>query len=189
MFGDIAGATQSVLYFRLVDKIISKTVLYTQMNNLRELLSAMVDLIISKINRLRNQPINITLPGQLPEIDAIIAYRPDILTRVCNNLITYVNEINVNSLLKTPLTVSVPLVVSFSGSEPGTVNTERVQKALHIDVAHDAAGYIKIMDETLEFEMEIADHIHALERYHCTVINALNPAYHVCQQIINGLAE
>ena len=113
-------------------------------------------------------------------MDHIIFYRPDILMLTCNSILGHINKINVNSLLKAPINTKLQMVASFT-RELGT------NMIIPLATADDVDGYIQAMHIAMEHEFAVANHIRELERYHCAVIGALNPAYDVCRQMIDGL--
>lgn len=185
-FKNIVNIDYSQLYKRIIDDALKKKFLYRQFVDLVEIMGEieqMVELKVIKSAR-KGLPINISIPDIfiLPHIDQLIIYRTDILAQTMNKIIDYVNKINVNTMLSEPVISNIQHVPAFTGDVP--VMTTQIPEL----TASNADEYITGMQSILNHEMVVANYIHSIEKYQCSVINHLNQVYIICKKIIAGLA-
>lgn len=185
MFRDMVDIDYTSLYTRIIDRAFKKKYIYQQFVQLIDLLSELEELILARVDNMgrTNQPINISLPDMflLPHVDQLIIYRPDILANTMNQIINYINRININALLKEPLRDTVSPVEPFS-STPPNMNT-RIEKIS----ANSVESYLTGMKNILAQELEVALYIREIEGYQCKVINHVNKVYDICKKMTAGL--
>lgn len=181
-YSEYADITYSEMYTKLIDRALKKKLLYAQFVDLVTLISDMEDLILSRVEAAgrAGQSINVSLPDiiLLPHIDSIIIYRADALEKTINKIISYINKINVNSLIKDPVAINVAHVRGFDAK----MESQTVIPGVHATTADEYLAGIKMM---LEHEIKVAEYIRELEKYQCYVINHLNQVYDICKKIIS----
>lgn len=176
--------TYAELYRHLIDKVIDRH-LYTQFTQLIKLIGDMESVIISKIAiaARTNAAINVTLPNilLLPHIDSVILYRPDLLCLTVNKIIDYMNKINVNVILRSPLIIKIDRV-PMPNIRPIDMSRE-----IERPVAGSAHEYLVGIKRSLDMELEVAAYAQDVEKYHCEIIARLNIVFDYCKKIINGI--
>lgn len=187
MFGDIIGMDYTALYSHIIKKYVAKNgYLYNQFVQLIDLIGTMEELILAKVESAgRKQiPINISIPDIFlsPNVDQLILYRPDILHHVVNQIIDYVNLLNVNSILSTPRRTTVSHVAPFSALVPSMAT---------LVVCNPTYNFtdIRNLDILLQHEMVVAEYVREVEKYHCMVINHMNLVYSICKDIVEQLVK
>lgn len=189
MFNDIIDLDYSQVYQKLISGTVKKKFLYNQFIQMVEVISLLENTLDSKIEKMckLGKPINVSIPDItfLPNIDELIMYRPDILTITTNKIIDYINNLNINSILKSPITSKVDRVPAFAGDVPvmtNKINVEAGKGQTNKDI-------LLSMHAILSRELVVAEHVRNVEKYHCIVINYLNKVYDICRQIIDGISE
>ena len=183
MFRDTIDVTYSELYTRLVDKVVGHT-MRDRFVRLIDMLGDMESLIIIKADMLARdgRAINVSLPDMCVGPSVAIVHQPEVLCAAANIIIDYVNNIRIDSLLRTPTGPSrIPHIAAYSGPTPDMTT------AVSSIVASTAAGYMAGMQKILSHEVELAMYVRDVEAYHCKVINHLGAVFVVCDQLIDGL--
>jgi hypothetical protein len=179
-----AGIDYTALYTRLITRtVLKKKYLYDQFVQLINLLGRMEPLIIARIRRAKS--LNISIPDiiLLPQVDQLILYRTDILCATMNQIIDYMNNLNINSLLNTPI------VGKIARLEPGKFNVPDMKTKI-CELSGDTADeYLAVMEIILNHEIRVAEYIREIEKYHCTVINHMNQVYDRCKALIADLCQ
>jgi hypothetical protein len=190
MFGFMEGQTNGSVYNKLIENILGKRFMYEQYIQLVDLLGQLDDLILAKVLYMSNKgtPINISLPDifMSPHVNQVILYRPDVLERSINDMIDYVNKININSLLSKPMNIHISHVKKIDAVCPdmnAKIHTDSHTQS-HIDTPEQ---YIAEMKRLLAIEIDIAMYISAIEKYHSDVINHVNKIYDACGQMVDDL--
>jgi len=186
-FGWMIPSDYSQLYTRIIDRAIKKDYLYNQFVQLVNLIGEMEEFIITSVAAAgrAGKVINVSLPDiiLMPHIDQIIVYRPDVLMATINKIISYINRLNITSLLGEPVQKNIEMVTPFTGIPP-CMSTQVISKAVVFD---SAEKYLKSMHELLAHEIIVADYVQKVENYQCGVINKMNSIYDVCKKIISLL--
>lgn len=183
MFSNVAGRSYGQVYADIIGMGVKKKFMYKQFVGIIELIGDMEQKIELRVCKEASsgRHVNVSLPDiiLLPHIDKLIMYRADVLEDTINKIISYVNKINVNSLLVEPVTCDLPKVQKFDITAP---NMSKI-------ITADTSLMLDKMRSVLDQEMEVADYIHKMEKYHCIVINHLNMVYEVCKKIISRLGS
>ena len=188
MFREYDGLDYTALYSRIIDKALKKRYLYNQFTQLVELVERLNQLILTRIMAAskKGESINISLADiyLLPHIDQLITYRPDILCTAVNQLIRYVNKLNINAIIRSPMQVNIAGLSKCDAHVPamGTLMPHRPH-------GKSAEQYLEYMTETLGHELVVAEYVREIEKYQCAAINKLNEVYDFCKKIINMLTE
>jgi hypothetical protein len=190
MFHDIVGKEYKALCWHIIDTALEKKHLYNQFVRLVDLLGAVEELIIARVEALgrAGAPVNVSLPELVlfPHVDRVIVYQPAALAETINQIIRYVNKININSILKEPVAGSISAVGVFSGPALDfSTRIEPISSAGRPTVESYMAGMRKILNQ----ELEVAEYVRELEKYHCVIINHMNRIYDVCRQMVGGLTQ
>lgn len=189
MFRDIYGLNYSQIYKKLIDKLLAKKHMYEQFTQLIILINDMEKYLMTRIfvARKSNTAINISLPTITipPYIDQIILYDPEALTTIINEIIDYINELNINSILRNTNQIRVKKMDNFT-----TEKTNPCEYTITISYPEEfntIDEYIKEMHKLLNHEMLIVEYIMDIEKYHCEVINHINLVFDKCKIIVNDL--
>lgn len=146
-----------------------------QLHELAKSTERYLSLYISRVARTTADPsINVTLPGQLTSPDGDLEADPAALHRAAGAFITYINTLNINSLLRTRYPPVPPLLAPPQVALPATVRAN----ATTLDEARAA----------LADHLAVANVAAAVERYHCAVIVHLRAIYDVYQKITEQIA-
>jgi hypothetical protein len=182
MFHDSIG-DYAELYPRMIDRAMTRGHIYTQFTRLVNLLGQLEELIVARVESVARAggPVNVSLPDifLMPHVDQLIIYRPDVLRATMNNIIGYVNRVDIGSIMRTPVRASIPLVEPFTGVLPaGKITPTR---------ATTPEEYLTEMKKILDCESEIVDYISRVEEYQVRVINHVNMVYDHVRALVNGL--
>ena len=177
MFNNTAGKTYSQIYDMLMTKCNK---LSKQFDGLIKVMDDFEKHLLSKISKLTE--INITLPDVvfIPDTEILI-YRPDILKYTIDKIINYVNAINVNSILCTPVTTNIELTPEFKTS---ALNWDTI---IDQPTGSTSEEYIISMQKSLDSEMIVAEYANSVEKYQVDIINHMNTVYDILKKIIKGL--
>lgn len=179
MFRDTSDATYYQIYVRLIDRALKKKYIYDQFVQMIDLIDEMEQLVAARVELAGRKgiPINISIPNIffLPHIDQVIIYRPDVLADTINKIIDYMNNLNLNAILKTPIMNKIAHVDKFTGQLDMTARIDAVD------------GTLEGMHSALNKELEVATYIREIEKYQCGVINHVNNVYDKCKKIIDSL--
>ena len=189
MFREIYGLDYSQIYKKLVDKLLTKKHMYEQFTQLVTLIGDMENYLMTRIltTRKSNIAINISLPSLTipPYIDQIILYDPTALTLIINEIIDYINELNINSILRNHNQVRVKKIDEFTTGKTNPCGLDIVIN--HPGEFATVDEYITEMHKLLNHEMTIVEYIMDIEKYHCKVINHVNLVFDKCKSIIDDL--
>jgi hypothetical protein len=177
MFDDIAGKSYAQVYDILMTKCNK---LSKQFDGLIKVMDEFEKHLLSKISKLAE--INISLPDIvfIPDTEILI-YRPDILKYTMDKIINYVNSINVNSILCTPVVSNIEPVPEFK------VNALSWDTLIEHPSGQTSDEYISSMQKSLNSEMIVAEYANSVEKYQADVINHMNAVYDILKKIIKGL--
>lgn len=189
MFDGVIGRSYGQLYSMLADKLFKH--LYEQFIILVDLIGEMEKLIanyiqiIAKLSQFRSS-INVSLPDIifLPDTDVTIMRSPDELSEIVNRIICYVNNIDINAIIKEPISVQIEKVPKYVGNRINLQDEETIaEKVSPMDDNHP----IYLLEETLKHEMVVIDALLDAEKYHCGVINRMSDIIDKCKMIIESL--
>jgi hypothetical protein len=184
MYGDYKGKTREYIYTKIIAESQMKKLMYKQFIALVESLVKLDDWLLAKVddNARKGKPINITVPDimLLPHVDVEIIYKPEVLTSTMNSILQYMSKLNINSLLKDPLTIEFGSVPDFN-----PVNSVNMNDIIpYPDKLTSADDYLTAMKKLSDFEIETAKYVQDIEKYHCEVISKVNCVFHAMQKIM-----
>ena len=180
MFGQI-GVSREDIYIHIVNTAMKRRRIYVLMTHTVEIITALEQCIAAKIAAIAKKGlhINVSLPGTIPYVDASVMYKPESCTRTANMIIDYIQHLNVNSILREPVTINMTPCDSF--------DTMALTGDVPMITASTRDEYLSEMKRVLNEELLIAQYVASIELYHCDVISRLSQVYNACEKIMNGL--
>lgn len=171
-------ATTGATYAHIMNNVFKKKYVYDQFMQLVTLIEKMESLIIDKISNMSAQQMNVSLPDiiLLPDVDQFI-HHPAVLCKTMNQIIDYINKIDVNSLLRESVRTNIAKIECFKGDPP------------EMSTRFTPAQNIPDMKKMLDLELSVAGYVKNVEEYHCYVIDHVNEIYDACGRIIDGLVS
>ncbi len=189
MFTSVAGLSHSGLLKYIIDNALNKRYVYEQFTNIIDLIGRIEELIIDLADHLAraNKSINVSLPDIIfhPNIDKLIMYDPSALEQAMNKIIDYVNKINVNSIIKNPVTARISRVAAFRPPTALDPNTQIYRPDISSFMTPDE--YLTAMKKVLEQEVHVAMYAGEIEKYQCNVVNHMGQAYDFCASLVDEL--
>jgi hypothetical protein len=168
-------STYRQLYDDLADKLFHY--LYDQFIAMVDVIGEMEKFIAIyiQIAAIKNMPLNLSLPDVifLPDTDIAIMRSPKELAEVTNRVIKYMNGININAIIKDPIVTRLETVAEYEGPMIGDEVVSSVSE-----------DWLIKMEETLKHEMNVADVLVSVEKYHCVIINRMNDVIDRCKKIM-----
>lgn len=180
MFHSSIGLDFTAMYSHILDKSLNKRHIRAHFIQLVDMISAMEEVISAKIAKMgmADEPINVSLPNVflLPHIDKLLAYRPDVLADTMNQLVDYMNKLNVNAIISAPITSRLDPVAPFTATPPTIVMGPRTPTETHLAA----------MKRLLAQEELVALYVREVETYHVAVMNS-GAIYDRCKKIIDTI--
>jgi hypothetical protein len=184
MFSGMVGMTYSQLRVRLIDDVLGPH-MYNQFIKIVDLIGQLEELIVARADTYAKtgRAVNISLPDIIwsPHIDRLIMYDPSALEYAMGRLVDYMNKLNVNSMLKTPISARIP-------PPPKMATTAALSDTAQTIVGGPRVCTLDAMKEVLEQEMEVAQYVREIEKYHCRVLAYSGTIYDFCASIVADLS-
>lgn len=177
LFCNILNKQYQQVYEWMMFNILSD-ISYNSLVDLISLLEKMDDLIAIKIIGTKNIIPNISIPTTTYDIKKNIIINPDKFHDVVNNLVSFINKYNVNTILSNPITKPVKMLNKYDISTPQWFGTVKVfPKTISADN----------VQSILDNELEIADYVIKIEKHYCTLANKINEIMARCKHIIDNI--
>ena len=187
---DLDQCKEFLKKYILSDNIYNDILEKRNHNHVAEQLDALCD-IISQMEEIiggyaaRNTtPLNLSL-SSIDINTNIDAYNTQELKHTCDAIVDYINSLNINVLLSTPINTQIDHIAEFVAARPASVsNRDIVGNGANLDTPEAA---LKHAHDLLSRELIVARYIAEIEKYQCAIINHLGKVYDRCENIITQI--
>lgn len=176
LFGAIVGQPYETVYKKIIDTIMS-CILYDTLISLRDLLTSLEDLILSKT--MKSRTLNISLPDfdSIYTINRTILYVPDKVYNLTKTLASAMCTMNINCMLSSPVNMNMIEI-----KQP--ITAHEWTNDVIIKCSGSSLDDIK---KTFAQELEILNYAADVEKYYCHIANCIHSLISHINKVVNLL--
>lgn len=180
LFKWMEGATADTIIKHIMDRSQLKKYLLDEIIKIIDMIYKLEETINFNVLRIARtgKKINVSLPNiDLPEIDINVIYDPNVLYKVLISIVTYINGVNIKSLIGQSPNKIIPVLPP---------NIEDDSPAPH---GYNYSATISSMKELLKIEIGFADYVKRVEAYQCHAMTIISKIRENLNMLCGGLTR